>query len=334
MVSQTRENVQRKRKILRRKRRIKFLRVFVSLIVFCTIMAGVGWCSLKLYQWASRTYDTYMEIYDGYKQRRALRAASFDPRFDGYTNILLVGLDPGKEDEGQQADTILLLSFKHDTGAVRFVNIPRYTLSQIPGIAQEERLNHAYTYGGISLLEQTVSGLMDVTLHHYVVMDTSALAEFVDVLGGIDIYVETPMDYDDPEGDLHIHIPKGYQHMNGDTAQLYLRFASDELGAYGRGKRHQFFVKAMYERLLQPDVVADLPRLVDVCNRRVTTSIESFDSAHFANVLSRMSGGRPEMEMLPGGWDSYGSWVCDKEMTAEMMKQLFPVEEAEQKNED
>lgn len=333
MVSQTRENVQRKRKVLRRKRRIKFMRILVSLIIFCAVMAGLGWCSMKFYQWAARTYDTYMEIYDGYKQRRALRAASFDPRFDGYTNILIVGLDTGKEDEGQQADNIMLLSFKHDTGEIRFVNIPRYTLTQIPGIAQDERLNRAYVYGGISLLEQTVTKLMDVTIHHYVVLDTAALAEFVDVLGGIDIYVETPMDYDDPEGDLHIHIPKGYQHMDGDTAQKYLRFSSDELGAYGRNKRQQFFVKAMFDRVTQPDIVANLPLLVDVCQRRINSSIESFDSAHFANVLTNMSGNKPEMELLPGGWDGYGSWVCDRERTIELVNQLFPQNTAE-KDED
>ena len=83
MESQTKLNVQRKRKVLRKKRRIKFFRVFVFLILLGCALTAAGWVSMKLYGWASQTCAVYAEIYDDYKQRRALRAASFDPRFYG-----------------------------------------------------------------------------------------------------------------------------------------------------------------------------------------------------------------------------------------------------------
>ncbi|MCI7612749.1 MAG: LCP family protein [Selenomonadaceae bacterium] len=326
MESQTKLNVQRKRKVLRKKRRIKYFRVFVFLILLGCALTAAGWVSMQLYGWASQTCAVYAEIYDDYKQRRALRAASFDPRFDGYTNILFVGLDTGREDTGQQADNLFLLSFRHEDGAVRIISIPRYTLAEIPGIQQPQRLNNAYHYGGIPLLEQTVTGLLGVTVHHYVAIDIEALKELVDVMGGIDVYVETSMDYEDPEGDLYIHIPKGYQHMDGDTAQKYLRFSSDELGAYGRSKRQQAFVKAVYQRVLQPDVITRLPLLLDVWQRRAVTTIEAFDSAHFTNLLRKLSGTMPEMVLLPGGWDANGSWVCDKAAAEAKMAELFPAE--------
>lgn len=330
MESQTKLNVEKKRKKIRRKRRIKFARVFVAAIVGAFLLVALGWLSIQFYNWGSNLYATYAEIYDGYKQRRALRAASFDPRFDGYTNILFIGLDPGREDTGKQADNFYLLSFRHEDGAVRIIYIPRYTLTEIPGMEQPERLNNAYYYGGIPLIEQTVSGLLGVTIHHYVAIDTSALAELVDVLDGVDVYVETAMDYEDPEGDLYIHIPKGYQHMDGDTAQKYLRFSSDELGLVGRGKRQQAFIKAIYNRILQPDVVAKLPLLTDVWERRVDTTIEVFDSAHFSNIVRKLSSSQPEITVLPGGPDSNGSWVCDKASTEAKINELFPVEQPEE----
>lgn len=327
MVSQTKLNVQRKRKILRKKRRIKFFRVFVFLILLGCALTAAGWASIQLYGWASRTYATYAEIYDGYKQRRALRAASFDPRFDNYTNILFIGLDAGREDSGQQADNLFLVSFDHENGALRILNIPRYTLMELPGMPQsEQRINNAYHYGGIRLLEQSVTKLLGVTVHHYVAIDVEALKEVVDVLGGIDVYVEAPMDYEDPEGDLYIHIPKGYQHMDGDTAQKYLRFSSNELGGYGRAKRQQAFLKAVYERVLQPDMVAKLPLLADVWQRRASTTIESFDGAHFTNLVRKLSGITPEFILLPGEMDNNGSWVCDKAAAEAKMTELFPPE--------
>lgn len=327
MVSQTKLNVQRKRKILRRKRRIKFFRIFVFLILLGCALTAAGWVSIKLYGWVSQTYATYAEIYDGYKQRRALRAASFDPRFDGYTNILFIGMDAGREDSGQQADNLFLASFNHDSGALRIINIPRFTLMEIPGMPQaEQRINNAYHYGGIRLLEQSVTKLLGVTVHHYVAIDIEALKEVVDVMGGIDVYVEAPMDYEDPAGDLYIHIPKGYQHMDGDTAQKYLRFSSNELGGYGRFKRQQAFVRAVYERALQPDMVTRLPLLADVWQRRASTTIESFDGVHFTNLVRKLSGIKPEFVLLPGEMDKNGSWICDRPAAEAKMAELFPAE--------
>lgn len=72
-----------------KKRRLKFLRLLVVMVIFGLIMTAVGWVCQQAYNWAYKTYAVYAEIYDDYRQRRELRAASFDPRFDGYTNILL-----------------------------------------------------------------------------------------------------------------------------------------------------------------------------------------------------------------------------------------------------
>lgn len=332
MESQTKLNIQRKRKILRKRRRIKWFRIFVFLILLALSLLAAGWLTVRLYHWASDTYAVYAELYDGYRQRRELRAASFDPRFDGYTNILFIGFDLGREDTGRQVDSLFLLSFCHEDGRVRIIHIPRYTLAEIPGIAQPERINNAYYYGGVNLLEQSAAKLLNVTIHHYVAIDTETLKELVDIIGGIDVYVETDMDYEDPEGDLYIHIPKGYQHMDGDTAQKYLRFASDELGAYGRSKRQQAFIKVVYKRILQPDMLAKLPLLTDVWERRVDSTIEGFDTVHFASILHKLSGTKPDSILLPGGWDQYGSWVCNRQAADEKLRELFPLKPEQEEN--
>lgn len=326
MESQTKINVQRKRKVLQKKRRIKWFRIFVALLLLGALLTVAGWLTVNIYNWTAAKYAVYAEMYNDYKARRELRAANFDARFDGYTNILFMGFDPGLEDTGKQADNLFLLSFRHEDGAVRIMQIPRYTLVDIPGISQPTRINNAFYYGGINLVEQSASKLLNVTIHHYVAIDTEALVELVDIMGGIDVYVETDMDYEDPVGNLYIHIPKGYQHMDGETAQQYLRFAADELGTYGRAKRQQAFMKAVYNRILQPDMMMKLSQLSDVWNRRVDSTIEGFDSVHFANLVRKLSNQQPELMILPGGWDQYGSWVCDKQALDEKIQELFPVE--------
>ena len=326
--SETRERIKQKKAQKRRKRNVKIVRIFMATLIIMVVLTGVGWLSMQIYQWGSQRMAVYMEIYDGYKQRKDLRAASFDPRFDGYTNILVLGLDPGKEDSGQSADSVIIMSFKHNTGEVRFITIPRYTMVNIQGRNAPEPLNNAYYYGGIPLMEQTVSKNLGITLHHYVAIDTEALAEIVDVIGGIDIYVDNDLDYDDPEGDLYIHIPKGIQHMEGDMAQKYLRFASDDLGVYGRSMRQQKFLKAFCSKLMEPDSLSKIPELVEICDRRIKSSIEAFDSGHFASLLTNMQGTKPVVTILPGELQHDGSWIYNPVKTTELIDELFPQEES------
>ena len=328
MVNQTQENIKRKRIIKKRRRRVKFFRLLVFLLLASLVVAAVSWIGFQLYSWGRQTYDTYASLYQGYEQRQALKRSTLDPRFDDYTNVLLMGVDDG-EDGGlaKRADTILLLSFNNTDGQVRFISIPRDTLAEIPGRKEPDRINATYAYGGPTLTMQTVSRLLGVSIHQYVALDTKALAEIVDTLGGMEVYVEQDMDYEDPEAQLTIHIVKGYQHMDGDTAQKYLRYRGGELGDIGRLQRQQHFVKAFYESLLQPDTVTRLPALEEICRNRITTSAELFDTAHLTVVLRKLSTNEPQVIMLPGAESQADPtlWLPDQEKIAAKVEELFPL---------
>ena len=108
------------------------------------------------------------------------------------------------------------------------------------------------------------------------------------------------MDYEDPDAQLSIHIRQGYQHMDGDTVQKYLRYRSGELGDIGRIHRQRRFVKAMYAKLLQIDIVPKLPQLAKLLQARVTTSVEVWDSGQLAAVVQTLSPEPPETFILPG----------------------------------
>ena len=64
MVSQTKINVERKRKMRRKKRRVKFFRLLVVMVIFGLIMTAVGWVCQQAYNWVYKTYAVYAEIYD------------------------------------------------------------------------------------------------------------------------------------------------------------------------------------------------------------------------------------------------------------------------------
>ena len=226
----------------------------------------------------------------------------------------------------RHADTIMMLSIENETGRLRILTIPRDTWVPIPGSSYENRIASLYETGGASLVVLAVEKLLGVSVHQYVTIDMATFAEIIDTLGGIDLYVETDMNYDDPEANLSIHLKQGYQHLAGKDAVGYLRYRSTDLGDVGRSKRQQMFVRALYEEAMQVSTLPKIPAIAEILQTRVTTSAEIFDSAHIANVLRHMNREAPEVWMLPGttaeGDDTI--WMPDTQAVGEGIAKLFP----------
>ena len=322
MANTTQDNIDKKRKSMRRRRRIKAFRLVFVLVILCLIGSAILFVGFSIYNAGSRVYSEFAEMYQGYTDRKTARVGSPDPKFDGYTNILILGVDDG---EMQEADTILVLSFSNDTGKSRIIGIPRDTW--ISSRSNSGRIGTLYSLGGASLLVREVSKLLGISIHQYIIIDMATFAELIDVLGGLDIYVEENMDYDDEAAGLSIHIGQGYQHLSGEEVQKYLRYRGEKLGDVGRVQRQQKFIKALYTKVLQLDTIPKLPAIADIFRNRMETSAEIFDSAHLANVLRRMSSDPPTTLMLPGSENVDGAWVVNYAELEARISELFPLQD-------
>ncbi|MEG1346199.1 MAG: LCP family protein, partial [Acidaminococcaceae bacterium] len=163
-------------------------------------------------------------------------------------NVLILGIDDGDSEDFEgpkRTDAMLVASFDPDHNEVALVSIPRDTRVQIPGRVGLDKINHAHAYGGVLLAKQTVANLLKIPIHYYVLLNWQGFIDVINIIGGVDMYVEDNMNYEDPYADLKIHITKGYQHLDGKLAGEYVRFRSDELGDIGRVQRQQRFLKAL-----------------------------------------------------------------------------------------
>ena len=319
--NQTKDTLEQKRRKTLRRRRIKLLRFAFQFIVLGLIGSAALFIGLGAYNVGSSIFGEISTMYEGYNERRLTRQVSPNPRFDGYTNILILGVDEGAGDidgYGRNADTIFVLSFSNDTGKSRLISIPRDTWIDMKG-SGSGLIGNMFQFGGASMMVRQV-----IPIHQYIIINMNTFAELIDVLGGIDIYVEEDMDYDDPESGLSIHLKQGYQHLDGDSAQKYLRFRGEKLGNVGRVQRQNKFIKALYEKVLQFETLPKLPAIADIFRNRLTTSAEIFDSAHLANVLRHMSSETPTTTMLPGNIDAEGLWIPNEEAIRAKINELFP----------
>lgn len=333
-VNVTKQNILRKRREMARRRRRAILRLILLIIFVILVLTGIVAVGYGLVTVGSMVNREYQAMYDGYTSRQQLRRGSVDPKFDGYTNVLIMGIDDGLDNEGgveKRADAIMVASLENDTGRLRLIHIPRDTWVNVTGSDQQTKIKNLYVMGGAPLMVRQINNVLGISIHQYVVLDMNVFRELIDVLGGVDIYVESDMNYDDQEAEISIHLPKGYQHLSGTQALQYLRYRSEDLGDEGRVQRQQRFSKALYQNLLQVGTLTKLPAIAEVFKERVDYSAEIFDSVHLANVLRRLSSDTPVSVILPGepAADDATIWVMDDAAAAERMKELFPEEALE-----
>lgn len=205
-----------------------------------------------------------------------------EERTDGRYSVLVVGTD----DAGLNTDTILVASLdsKHNTASV--MSIPRDTMSNVT--RNVKKINAAYAVGAkdgvgnIDNLKTEITYLIGFPVDNYVIIDLTAFEELIDALGGVTIDVPQDMDYDDPYQDLHIHIKKGLQTLNGKDAIGFVRYRSGYVqGDLGRVKAQQLFIQALAEQVATPATVTKLPQLTSIILDNMDTDLTYGELAWF-----------------------------------------------------
>jgi anionic cell wall polymer biosynthesis LytR-Cps2A-Psr (LCP) family protein len=149
--------------------------------------------------------------------------------------------------------------------------------------------------------------------------------------------VPVDLNYDDPIQNLHIHLKKGQQTLNGSEAEQYVRFRkpnkwNKELREYYDGsdlKRNDAQQAFMRELMRQKLTLQYLPKLTNVIN----TVFENVDTNFTLNEVVRMTGyvSRFKVENInfipmPGTTYDASPWyyLCDVPASREIMAESFP----------
>lgn len=319
------------KKIRRKKpliRRIKLGRLFLVLLLGSGIVYGAYVALSEVYNFASLKYAQYREENPSKPVKPPIAPQIIDKRFENYTNILLIGIDDqpveGIGESGRYADALMLISMDHTSGQVRFLALPRNIKTVIAGRKEPDYLSFTYYYGGSPLTVNTVSQLLNIPITYYIALDRKALSKFVDTIGGVNIYVERDMNYEDPAGGTSIHLKKGYQHLTGDMSQQYLRFRTDDLGDIGRVHRQQKFAEALLEKLISIETLPALPTIITIFNDNLDTNINLIDISSIIDIMDTLYTNKFEIQMLPGNFGSGGDWIPDKARVEQAINEMFP----------
>ena len=243
-------------------------------------------------------------------------------------------------------DTIIVASYNPNSQRAVLLSIPRdsFTGKNTKKATASEKINAIYnlTKDPQETLD-AVNELTGLDIKYYMIVRTEALIELVDAIGPIEYDVPTNMNYDDPTQDLHIHINKGMQEIDGEKAEQLLRFRKNNDGTtfpaeygdndIGRMRNQREFIMAVIDQTVTAGNITKLGQILDIASRNLTTNVDFNAVKDYLPYAVEFSTANMQTEVLPGTTpdlsktNNVSIYVVDKEETETLIKRLFYPEE-------
>lgn len=264
--------------------------IVIPLTIFIVLVLSIGSYVLSFYFKVKNTVDKEMnepvESIDITQTKKKL--AELKP-----LNILLLGIDAREGDKGR-SDALIVLSLDPENNRSQLISIPRDTRTTIVGKGIEDKINHAYAFGGADMSVATVEEMLGIELDYYVSMNMEGLKELVDELGNIT--VQNEIEWKDGK----YHFTKGPLAMDGDMTMAYVRMRKqDPSGDFGRTKRQRQVIGAIIDRGASVGSIPKINRTMEILGTNVATNMDFDDMKKLFNNY-RKTNNQVDEYMLQG----------------------------------
>jgi LCP family protein required for cell wall assembly len=217
---------------------------------------------------------------------------------DEMESIVLLGLDEDFPYTGR-SEAMHLILYNRRTAMASVISIPPDLVVYIPGYTMQ-RINTAYSMGGITMVKDTLEYNLGIYPDHYMVVQYSDFSRLVDGVAGIDVVVID--DLTDP-----CELPPGKTHMNGVQAFCYsiYRRGEDDID---RNRRQLQVMRAFFLRMIVDAQIARLPVIHAEFQDRIQTDLTLTDI--LTDVpLAIMLADPKRVGYFQISWDEVTQWI-------------------------
>lgn len=199
---------------------------------------------------------------------------------EGKTNIMLVGIDTRETGTVElNTDTIILGSYDEKTNRLSMLSYPRDLAVSFPGRTDLVRINSIYAIGeyskkgtGLEKLREVVELVSGKKIQYYAMVDLKGFIDAIDVIGGIDVYLENNISGLYPAENYQytrISFERGWNTMDGKSALEYSRIRKDVVPAsessdFSRAKRQQKVIQAVIDKVSKTETLQDAKKVFEL----------------------------------------------------------------------
>lgn len=280
----------------------KSLIVIISIFICCLILIGSGYVYVRSKIYVKSNNSTVSDKQTNNK----LNEESIELKeVDGITNILLIGADgvDFSVEEGR-SDSLIIATLDSNNKKVKLTSLYRDTIVFIPGYG-EDKINAAFSLGGVELVMDTIRYNFDLSLEKYVMINFEGFEAIIDQIGGIDIDVQ---EYQLHELNKYIGIDTGgndcsveeagLQKLNGKQALSYARIRKGVGDDFERTERQREVLFKVAEKLQKTNPI----KYFEIGNEMldyVKTNIDIIECVNMAYTIYKFSNFNTEQLSIP-----------------------------------
>ena len=249
----------------KKKKKRTWLKV-VGVIVLLFILAG-GAFAYSVWNSLTKTVDTMHTPIDRTTDKRTKDLALSDQE---PFSMLMLGVDERDGDKGR-SDTMIVLTVNPQKKSVKMLSIPRDTRTEIVGHGTQDKINHAFAFGGAKMSMDTVENFLDIPIDYYMKINMEGFKDIVDAVGGVTVQNNLDFTY---EG---VHFAKGSINLNGEDALKYSRMRYDDPnGDFGRQSRQRSIIEAVIKEGASLSSLTKYDDVFDALSKNIQTNL-TFD---------------------------------------------------------
>ena len=199
-------------------------------------------------------------------------------------NIMLIGQDRRPGEGRQRSDVMILCTVNKKTKELTMTSFMRDLYVQIPGYGGD-KMNAAYSYGGMKLLNKTMQENFGIQLDGQVEVDFNGFKDVIDLMGGVDVYLgRTEANYMIAHG---YDVFNGTNRLYGDAALFYARNRSIGNGDFTRTERQRKVLNALFEKCRDMSL-SQLQKLMEKVLPMITTDMTNREMLDYLTDLVPM----------------------------------------------
>ncbi|MEI4768074.1 LCP family protein [Psychrobacillus sp. FJAT-51614] len=259
-------------RITNRKSKKKRKTLYTILIIATLLLSGAIVLAINL---SIETKNATSKMYKALDRDKVNEDNSIKAEDSAFT-LLLAGIERDEGEKYGRSDMLIVATVNPRAKKISMVNIPRDTRVFIEELGMEDKINHAYSLGGMNSTINTMENLLDIPIDYYVSTDFQGFEDIVDTVGGVD--VEVPFTFKAQlTGSLKWKTyTKGKMFLNGNEALAYVRMRKSDLeGDKGRNTRQKQVIQEVITKATSFSNITKVDDMMKDVGENVRTNIPS-----------------------------------------------------------
>lgn len=247
-----------------------FLIVMLSLVlvILITVAAGINYFLGRLGRieepvYPEGTYPKMSDEFDPNEEQEGIETLETVDASDviletvevlegDVINIMLIGQDRRPGEERSRSDSMILVTLNKEKNTIQLTSFMRDLYVQIPGYL-DNRLNVAYRYGDVPLMNETFRLNFGLEIDGNVMVDFDEFTKIIEILGGVTLEMSSA-----EAGYMNKHsdnsFKEGVNYLNAEDALTFTRMRYAAGGDYGRTDRQRRVLTALGNSMRDTDV--------------------------------------------------------------------------------